>query len=316
MPVPALRQRLARWLPRPIAGPLPLALKRRRIYIVPSRFGLVYGLALFALMLGSLNYNNNAAILLALLLGMAALASAHAAVRFLGQLELTRFDAAPAFAGEAQASTLQVRASGASGLAGRLRLDGEGIAADVEPIDERTAVWRWDWPSTRRGRRPLGRLRLATTWPLGLFYAWTWLQPEAEAVVYPAPESPPSPLPSASGQPGSGRGSQRETGERDTLREFQRGDSLNEIAWKVSARHDRWLVAEAPPTAPQPLLTLSLDQVAHLDAERGLSRLCRWVLDAEARQQPWSLRLPGVDIGPGQGAGQRDQALTALADRP
>ena len=70
--LPADRTRSTRparsWLtgPKSPSGPLPLALPSRRIYIVPSRFGVVYGAALFVLLLGSLNYNNNAAILLGL----------------------------------------------------------------------------------------------------------------------------------------------------------------------------------------------------------------------------------------------------------
>ena len=38
---------------------LPAAIDRRRIYILPTRFGLVVGALLFAMLLAGLNYNSN-----------------------------------------------------------------------------------------------------------------------------------------------------------------------------------------------------------------------------------------------------------------
>lgn len=54
---------------------LPVALDRRRIYVLPTRFGLFFAALVFTMLLGALNYNNNPALLLALLLGATALAS-------------------------------------------------------------------------------------------------------------------------------------------------------------------------------------------------------------------------------------------------
>lgn len=311
----ALRAGLARWLPRPPTGPLPLALPSRRIYILPSRFGCIYGGALFVLLLGSLNYNNNAAILLALLLGMVAMASTVIAVRFLASLRVTGFDAQDSFAGDPQPCRLTVSGHRRP-VVGELWLrHGDAI---VEPqIDAQgRAVFAWSWPSERRGCRPLGRIRLSTTYPLGLFYAWCILEPQVDAIVYPAPESPPTALP-----PGRGEHGDRyrpHDGEEDwhALREFQRGDSLRDIAWKVSARHDRWLVAETRRNTHSPVLQFSLDQVSALPHEQGLSRLTRWILMAEAGQQPYTLSLPGRLLGPDIGPAHRHHALTALAELP
>jgi hypothetical protein len=79
----AALQRLARLAERRLPaltrlrGPelLPLELARRRIYIVPTGFGLGFGVLLLVMLLGALNYANNAALLLTCLLGAAAAAS-------------------------------------------------------------------------------------------------------------------------------------------------------------------------------------------------------------------------------------------------
>ena len=47
-----------------------------------------------------------------------------------------------------------------------------------------------------------------------------------------------------------------------------------------------------------------------------LSRLTAWVLEAEARGQRWSLRLPGLELPVDGGASHRDRCLEALALAP
>jgi hypothetical protein len=60
------------------AETLPVRFDRRRIYVLPTPFGLFYALLLLTMTLGALNYNNNPALLLALLLAGAGLASSSA----------------------------------------------------------------------------------------------------------------------------------------------------------------------------------------------------------------------------------------------
>ena len=309
----AARSGLARLLPRPPGGPFPLALPRRRIYILPSRFGLVYAMALFFLQLGALNYNNNAAILLALLLASIALLGAVLCVRFLSGLALVEFANDEAFAGSTQACRLVIR-SRRGPIRGELRLRVADAHAGIDYQGD-TATGHWTVAAGRRGRHPLPAVRISSGYPLGMFHAWCVLEPEAERLVYPAPETPAAPWPN-SDDPSSGQQSAPRSGDEEwhALREFRRGDSLRDIAWKTSARHDRWLVAETRSPSQAPTLRFGLDQVAHLEREQAFSRLCRWILVAESAHQVWLLDLGTRVIGPGLGEQQRRLALTALAE--
>jgi hypothetical protein len=77
-------QRLQRWAERRLPAltryrrpeSLPIELHRRRIYIVPSGFGIGFSVLLLVMLVGALNYANNAALLLTCLLGAASAASA------------------------------------------------------------------------------------------------------------------------------------------------------------------------------------------------------------------------------------------------
>jgi hypothetical protein len=50
-----------------------------------------------------------------------------------------------------------------------------------------------------------------------------------------------------------------------------------------------------------------------MELEERLSRLTRWVLDADAAHMRYGLRLPDAIVGMGNGVQHREQSLTALA---
>jgi uncharacterized protein (DUF58 family) len=50
-----------------------------------------------------------------------------------------------------------------------------------------------------------------------------------------------------------------------------------------------------------------------MDVEARLSQLCLWVLESDAAQRTYGLRLPGKEIAPSGGAAHRFACLRALA---
>lgn len=316
-----LRARWQRLLPPPVRSTLPLSPPRRRIYILPSRFGLLYGLATLFLLLGALNYNNNPAILLGLLLGAAALVSSVMTVRHLACLQVVAFNADAAHAGQPQACRLLLEPVSGTSHGGRIAagvtLRHGQVRSHALPGADGRLHLRWSWPSQRRGRRSLGRIRLASDYPLGLFRAWCDLEPELSTLVFPVLETPPPAWPSSPrGQAGPTLQHQGAPEEWFALREFQRGDSLREIAWKASARHDRWLVNETRAGQDLPALEFGPEQVAHLEYEHGIQRLAAWVVAADQARLPWRLHLAGQVTGPEAGSRQRHLALARLAELP
>ena len=92
---------------------LPIAIDRRRVYVVPTGFGLFFALLLAAMGVGALNDNNNPALLLALLLSGAALASLLVAHLQLSGLRVVAAGAEPVPAGEPLSLRVHLRASDA-----------------------------------------------------------------------------------------------------------------------------------------------------------------------------------------------------------
>ncbi len=83
---------------------LPIRLDRRRIYVVPSRFGLLFSVILIVMLLGALNYNNNPAILLTCLLAAASYQSIFQSFRTLNGVQLVAIQAQPCHAGGVDAA--------------------------------------------------------------------------------------------------------------------------------------------------------------------------------------------------------------------
>ncbi|MBB3274862.1 MULTISPECIES: DUF58 domain-containing protein [Pseudoxanthomonas] len=309
-----LRRRLSRFARPRQSEPLPARLDRRRVYVLPTRFGLFYAVLVTAMLVGALNYNNNPALLLALLLASAGLASLIAAHLQLSGLQLDAVSAEPVPAG--QPLRVQVALSTRDQRERRgLRLSCLEIAGGVPVITGDAVVAELILPTTRRGWLDPERLEIWTTQPLGLARAWAWFWPRQWLLVYPSPEPNGPPLPDSEG--GGSRARRQASGDDvHHLRAYRAGDPLRAIAWKPSARREHLLVREFE----QPVgleVDLAWSALAALPGEQRIRRLAHWVDLAEREGRRYRLRLPGdVALGPSRGPAHRHACLRALALLP
>jgi uncharacterized protein (DUF58 family) len=294
------------------AESLPVRLDRRRIYVLPTGFGLAFTGLMFVMLLGALNYGNNPALLLTCLLGAAAGASVFFGFRSITGLALIRMRAEDAYAG----APFLLHLSFETGARARpsLRLRGADAETAFALAPHRADDIALRVVHASRGWFRPGGMRVWTEYPLGLFQLWSWLHPEAPFLVYPALESPAPPLPAGDGQ----HGEQLNSGaseEHAGLRDYRPADAPRLIAWKASVRHDSLLVRDVERRSGE-ALRLDYARLGALDTESRISRLAAWVVAAEAGQRSYALRLPNETIGPGLGARHRHACLRALALLP
>jgi uncharacterized protein (DUF58 family) len=308
-----LRSRVQGWVRPRRPEPLPVRLDRRRIYVLPTATGLFFAVLLGTMGVGALNYNNNPALLLALLLAGAAQASLIAAHMQLSGVRIDAVAADPVPAGEALRLRVALSAADARHRRG-LRLS-HGDAATHVDFDQAGTAAELLLPTAHRGLLPLPRLTLGTVQPLGLARAWSYAWPDVAVLVYPAPEVQAPPLPAPAG--GEGRPRVARAGDDvHHLRGYRQGDAPRSVAWKASARRDSLLVREyEQPRAAE--LTLDWTLTAGLPYEQRIRRLARWVDDAEREGRRYALALPGQPPIPmGLGAVHRHHCLRALALMP
>lgn len=293
------------------ARAIPVALVRPRIFILPTRQGLLLSAILLTMLLGSLNYNNSMGFALTfLLMGVSFIAILHT-YRNLARLELSIGKVTPVFAGEDAVFTIIVKNPGAytrHSLILQLRQQPPvfahvaGNTSVSVPLTQRT---------THRGVLHMERLTLSTRFPLGLFCAWSHLGLHAPCIVYPAPRG--SSMPLLPPQDDKGAYAHR-VGDDDFAgqRSYQPGDTLARVNWKAAARGQGLLIKEFT-GAEAAALWLDWYRFPGLDDEARLSQLCQWVLDADTAGHRFGLRLPGRQIGPGAGAAHKHICLGALA---
>lgn len=292
---------------------LPLRLDRKRIYVLPSGFGLFLAAVFTALLLGGLNYNNNPALLWTFLILAVAHNSLLAAHLALSGVALLRIHAQPVHAGRPLRVEFEFDADKARERDSMELLVGDRMTRFSLP-GTASVTATLEIPSTRRGWMRLPRLRLSTTAPLGLVRAWAWMRPTTELLVYPALEKDAPPLPSGGGAQ-AGQRTQRHGEQPHHLRDYQSGDSLRQIAWKASARADQLLVREYESQQAREL-QLRWEDVIALPVEHRIQRLARWVVEADKRGLRFALDLPQEIIGPDSGDAHRHRCLRALAVLP
>ncbi len=308
-----LRRRMANWVRRRQgADMLPLTLLRRRIYILPTRAGVSFGLLLLFMLIAGLNYANSFALFLTFLLGGFGLVTMHQCHRNLLGARLHAAVAAPTFARrvgsleltlENPARTARYRIEAAVG-------DEPTGSVDLGSEDRRRIGLPVAAPS--RGRVAIDRLRLTTAHPFGLFRAWTWVHTPIEMIVYPRPHGS-LPMPVDSGHK-SGRLAASSAGADEWLglRPFRDGDSPRHVDWKAYAREAPLLVKEYA-AAGSELRVFRLTQLKNLPLEERLEQLARWVVDADAQGDRYGLELPAAQLPVDRGPEHRHRCLAALA---
>lgn len=314
----ALRAAFQRWLFR-VSGPeaAPITLGQRRIFVLPTRFGLALGATLLVMLLASINYALSLGYALTFLIGGVAWMSIHHAFRNLVDLRISPGRVEPVFCGTPARFGIVLSNPETRPRTGlQLRPTRSTPDTSAEPFDLPAAgQTRQDVAiaTTRRGWLQLPRLTLETHYPLGLIRAWSLVQPDMRGLVYPTPDSHAPALPyGTDDRPGDGthRGGQDDFA---GLRHHQPADSPRHVAWKAVARGGPWRTKTFEGGGRS---TVWLDWQTlppNLDTEARLARLTRWVIDAEQAGLEYGLRIPGTTLRPAHGAAHQHACLTALA---
>lgn len=289
---------------------LPLVLNRHRIYVLPTLHGLAFGSLLAVLAVGALNYDNNPALILGLML--ASTAHTGLLMGFLGLrgVRLRDVDAQPVHAGEVLNMRFHfdaVEARKRSGLC--LRRDASTRFFDLEPGAGKAV--ELPVQTSARGWLRVGRVALSMRRPFGMFVVWSWLHPDRRVIVYPRPERGAPPLPTR-GEIGMPRRTRGPDESFHGLRDYRSGDALRTIAWKRSAQSGQLQVKEFETPRGQEVW-LRWSDLEGLGLEARVSRLTSWLLEAEHRGIRSTLCMPDSTLGPARGDAHLHACLSRLA---
>ncbi|MEW6330030.1 MAG: DUF58 domain-containing protein [Pseudomonadota bacterium] len=295
------------------AAPAEIVLGRRQLFMLPTRFGLLFAALLVVQLLAAINYGNGLAYALTFLLGSLAVVSMLYTHRNLFRLRLGAGMCAPVFAGESANFRIHLANDNDTPRYGVAVLHDKKEIARVDIAARGSADVSLSVPAAQRGYLAMPAVALTTHFPLGLLYSWSRrVALDSSCLVYPRPAEP-APLRTraeASLEPAAGMSA----GGDDYIgsREFQPGDSPRHVDWKAVARGEPWHIKQFG-GGHQATVWLDWDTLAGLDTETRLSLLTRWVLDAQQQGLLYGLRLPDHTLNPSSGETHQHECLKRLA---
>lgn len=310
-----MAHRIERWAARRLPQiTKQIVLDRRRIYILPTRNGLMFSLVLLVILAGAINYQNSMGYLLTFLTLAIMLLGMIDTHQNINQLAIAVIHAEPVHAGQSARFALTISRINRRDYI-HINLQCEAQQAIVTHLMAQQTATQIYLPvtSTKRGYLALPRIRVFTEFPLGLFHAWSWIELEARCLIYPAPlvQSPTYTLQGLQ----TGQRQHEQTGEDDFagIRPYQHGDSSKRMAWKAIARNGNWQTKIFHADAGNEIWLDWQHTPENFDTEKRLSILCYWILDTHRQGLKFGLNIPGTRIAANSGSLHQQQCLQALA---
>lgn len=308
-----LADRFSAWLDRRIPPASSITLTQANVFIFPTKVGFAFAALQILLVLLAINYQSSLVYSIAFLLGSMFLVTILHTFRNLSGLRLEFHSARPGFVGEDIEFSIRLvrpRGRGREGI--QLGWPG-GIPQWAEVHDSEADTVSLYVKADRRGWMKPGRLLVETYFPLGLLRAWTWVDLDAVALVYPKPHFEPLPQ-GSSGRRDDGvlidpRGSEDFT----DIRTYVPGDPIKHVLWRSYARTGgRELVTKRYASYLEPRLWLSFNDQPG-DVEERLRLLTGHALQAHRAGREFGLSMPSGRIEPGIGEAHLERVLRKLA---
>ncbi len=283
----------------------------RHIYILPTKYGIIFASILFIMLIGSINYANNLGFILTFILSGMGLATMVQTWRNILSLEISSVPCKPVYKGHKATFRLLFESPKRPRLGIQIASPDDQCLFDLNTnevkeinIQQRT---------TRRGWMPLKRITIYSLYPLGLLRSWSYLDISSDCLVYPTPAEYSKGKVSAdnatSNQGDQGIGNDDFAGHRA----YQLGDPPKQIDWKAAARQEKLMIKLFAGESSQQIWLDWYALPSSSTVENRLSLLTKGVIECTQSGVLYGLKLPQKIIDLGQGQYHQHLCLTALA---
>jgi len=287
---------------------------RQRLYILPTKHGITFFFILILVLTGAINYENSLAFMLTFLFSSICFLGMIYSHQNINNLSFRSSPAKPVFSGQISLFPVSIKTN--------KKQSHFSICLETEksPIIRCNLLQQQDESNvtisietSKRGYLSLDKIKISTEFPLGLFHAWSWINLKAKCLVYPAPEKHPFQFSQYTNR--SGRNSQQQPGYDDFsgIREYQKEDPPNHLAWKAIAKTGILQTKQFHNNKDDDIYLSWFDLPDAMQAERRLSIICYWIIEAEKQGIKYGLKLPALNIKPESGLHHYQNCLKELA---
>jgi uncharacterized protein (DUF58 family) len=306
-----MRSRWDIWVKRRNSPGNPQIIDTRNLYILPSAFGWAYGVLVFLLLIGAINYQNNMIFLMTFLLAIIGMVSACEAHGNILNLSLKFIAVEDTNQGLPARLTLLVHADKKKrfGIGFNIALQPE---IRLEKISHESIKVTIPIATPSRGCFSLPPIIISSIFPFGIFRVWSYAYFDEHYYVYPQPIDPgfwPEPYTDSNGE------RKRVSGDEEIYDLKQVENPWLEpklIAWKIAARGQGWYLKKMnSPQVDQWLF--KLNDLPSGDIERTLQHLSYWLQTAEESGLIYALELAGSSTEFARGKEHLQACLRKLA---
>jgi uncharacterized protein (DUF58 family) len=277
--------------------------KSARVYIVPTRYGFLYAFMVFLMLALATVFNNSNCLFATAILVTFGVVCMHQTHSNISSVCIKEVDSQSGFANEAIPWRIKV-VNQSPTAAFSLNIFDDSLDAPAREITTENIPLRF----RERGRFSISELKISSTYPLGLFYAWKWNDMKVSYYVYPSLGPGEVILSNLVDTKAELESKDDFIGHRD----FVPGDSGRHIDWKAQARKQKLLVKLFESTNTD-VSILDWEKVpGHTDEEK-LSILARAIVECHKTQTPFGLKMPELTIDVGAGTAHLEKCLRYLA---
>ncbi|TAL66446.1 MAG: hypothetical protein EPN84_00305 [Legionella sp.] len=281
------------------------------IYILPTGFGLAFGVLLLSLLIGAVNYQISIVFLMTFLLAVIGLVSAWEAHANLKELSIKLISIEDAEQGKAVQVRLLIEPNRKVRFGLEFQFVQEGNTR-LEKIAHEGMQFIVPIDTIERGYFALPRLTISSIFPFGLFRVWAYAYFEEHYYVYPAALSPGFwPVPTANSQ-----FNKNDLAGDEEFYDLKQVDNPwaqpNLIAWKIAAKDQGWYLKTRENEQGDYWL-FKLEDSPEMKVDNQLQNLSFWLQGAEENHAIYGLKLPNILTPLTQGEDHLKHCLRQLA---
>lgn len=291
-----------------------ITLNRKQIFIFPTKFGFIYIAMCFVLLIMAINFENSLVYILLFWLISIFVSTIILTWRNLDNIHLRGASNQPVFAGEDASFGITIESLKTAHHS--LWLYTKDSHNFVDCAAKSSSTTYLFVPETKRGRVQLPRFTIETTYPLGIFRAWSYVDLDQSTLCYPQPIESNLQFGNAENNDDNDYldnniSKKRGVDNFEELKNYQVGDSISRIDWKAYAKGNGLLVKSFVEQASDELWLNEQDFTGNL--ETRLSHMCYWVLELSKNKRRFGLTLGSKIIEPDSNDVHTKKCLEALA---
>jgi len=311
-------KKLQKYLIKRIEVQQQVTLQNKRIFILPTKQGLLFALTLLVMLMAAINFSNSLIYLITFFLSSLAVLSMLSTQKNLLGLTFYTTAATPVYCGETAYIPLHIydknnqNSQNSSNPHYAIRINTDNFSQTLDSSDYSEPV---NIPvlSSKRGYIQLPVIVVSSVFPFGLFYAWSNIQLKTQSLAYPKPLKYQLPDNLTSIQSNNEGKNSQGNSDFHGLDKYSPGESLKQVHWKAYAKGQGLYIKRYSGSDSNNFYWLEWNKFNQLGSEERLSILTYLITEAEKKGDHFGLLLPQKTLAIDSGKKHKHLCLEQLA---